>query len=57
MTAYNANHLGVKAIAKRAAKDTGKAVLEDFAEQRKDGTSKSQGATGHDKENLNQKKS
>ena len=37
MTAYNANHLGVKAIAKRAAKDTGKAVFEDFAEKRKDG--------------------
>ena len=40
MTAYNANHLGVKAIAKRAAKDTGKAVLEDIAEQKKGGKSK-----------------
>ena len=39
MTAYNANHLGVKAIAKRAAKDTGKAVLQDFAEKRKEGKS------------------
>lgn len=35
MTAHNANNLGVKAIAKRAAKDTGKAVLNDLAEQRK----------------------
>jgi hypothetical protein len=35
MTAYNANHLGVKAIAKKAAKDTGKAVLEDIAEKKK----------------------
>ena len=35
MTAYNANHLGVKAIAKKAAKDTGKAVLEDIADKRK----------------------
>lgn len=34
MTAYNANHLGVKAIAKRAAKDTGKAVLMDVAEKK-----------------------
>lgn len=30
MTGYNVEHLGVKAIAKRAAKDTGKAVLEDI---------------------------
>lgn len=30
MTAYNADNLGVKAIAKRAAKDTGKAVLHDL---------------------------
>ncbi|XP_053389247.1 spartin-like [Mercenaria mercenaria] len=35
MTAYNANHLGVKAIAKRAAKDTGKAVLEDLSDKSK----------------------
>lgn len=34
MTAYNAEHLGVKAVAKRAAKDTGKAVLQDMSEQR-----------------------
>ena len=50
MTAYNANHLGVKAIAKRAAKDTGKAVLEDFAADKKGGQSKqTDGATAHDK--------
>lgn len=50
MTAYNANHLGVKAIAKRAAKDTGKAVLHDFAEQRKEKGSKDcEGATGYTK--------
>ncbi|XP_038055681.1 spartin-like [Patiria miniata] len=30
VSAYNMNHIGVKAIAKRAAKDTGKAVLEDY---------------------------
>ena len=35
MTTYNANHLGIKAVAKRAAKDAGKAVLEDFQEARK----------------------
>lgn len=50
MTAYNANHLGVKAIAKRAAKDTGKAVLQDIAEQRKEKQPKqTDGATGYDK--------
>ena len=31
MTVYNANHLGVKAIAKRAAKDTGRALVEDMS--------------------------
>ena len=30
LTVNNARHLGVKAIAKRAAKDTGKAVIEDY---------------------------
>ena len=35
MTAYNADSLGVKAIAKRAAKDTGKAVLQDLNEKKK----------------------
>lgn len=34
-TAHNANNLGVKAVAKRAAKDTGKAVLNDLSENRK----------------------
>ena len=34
MTAYNADNLGVKAIAKRAAKDTGKALLLDSRETR-----------------------
>lgn len=34
MTAYNADNLGVKAIAKRAAKDTGKAVLHDIKDSR-----------------------
>ncbi|XP_005091170.1 spartin [Aplysia californica] len=34
LTAYNANHIGVKAVAKRAAKDTGKAVLEDLNNSR-----------------------
>ena len=34
MTAYNADSLGVKAIAKRAAKDTGKAVLQDLNEKK-----------------------
>ncbi|KAL8576339.1 hypothetical protein ACOMHN_048906 [Nucella lapillus] len=33
MTAYNADNLGIKAIAKRAAKDTGKAVLKDINEK------------------------
>ena len=30
IAAHNFNNLGVKAIAKRAAKDTGKAVMEDY---------------------------
>ena len=30
VAAHNFNNLGVKAIAKRAAKDTGKAVMEDY---------------------------
>ncbi|XP_070198501.1 spartin-like isoform X2 [Littorina saxatilis] len=34
MFAYNADNLGIKAIAKRAAKDTGKAVIEDMSEKR-----------------------
>ncbi|KAK3576396.1 hypothetical protein CHS0354_026729 [Potamilus streckersoni] len=34
MTAHNAKNLGVKALAKRAAKDTGKVLLEDIAESR-----------------------
>lgn len=33
VTVYNTNHLGVKAIAKRAAKDTGLAVIEDASGQ------------------------
>ena len=33
VTVYNANHLGVKAIAKRAAKVTGLAVVEDMSGQ------------------------
>lgn len=33
MTAYNANHLGVKAIAKRAAKETGKEVLRGYVDK------------------------
>ena len=35
MAAYNVDNLGVKAIAKRAAKDTGKAVIEDYAGKEK----------------------
>ena len=30
LTAHNARNLGIKAIAKRTAKDAGKAVLEDY---------------------------
>ncbi len=29
-TAYNMKHIGVKAIAKRTAKDTGKALMKDY---------------------------
>ncbi|XP_033632094.1 spartin-like [Asterias rubens] len=36
-TAYNLNHIGVKAIAKRAAKDTGKAVFEDYKAESQQG--------------------
>ena len=35
VAAYNFNHLGVKAIAKRAAKDTGKAVVQDYNKEKK----------------------
>lgn len=38
LTAHNANNLGVKAIAKRAAKDTGKAVLTDLSDKNKKGS-------------------
>ncbi len=34
LTVNNARNLGVKAIAKRAAKDTGKAVIEDYQKRR-----------------------
>lgn len=34
MTAHNASHLGMKAIAKRAAKETGKAVIQDLHSDR-----------------------
>lgn len=36
MVAYNIDSLGIKAVAKRAAKDTGKAVLQDIEESKKD---------------------
>ncbi len=35
MTAYNASNIGVKAMAKRAAKDTGRAVVEDYNKKAK----------------------
>ena len=34
LTVNNARNLGVKAIAKRAAKDTGKAVVEDYKKKK-----------------------
>ncbi len=34
LTVNNARNLGVKALAKRTAKDTGKAVLEDYKKKR-----------------------
>lgn len=37
MTAYNVDSLGIKAVAKRAAKDTGKAVIQDIANSKKKG--------------------
>ncbi|XP_076468252.1 spartin-like [Babylonia areolata] len=46
MTAYNADNLGIKAIAKRAAKDTGKAMLQDI--QEKKATSKQTDGACHD---------
>lgn len=56
MTGYNVNHLGVKAIAKRAAKDTGKAVLldhkrskEDLSKSKASATSASEKPQGSDK--------
>ncbi|XP_050416907.2 spartin isoform X1 [Patella vulgata] len=33
MTAFNVDNLGVKAMAKRAAKETGKAVIKDYADE------------------------
>ncbi|XP_013782172.1 spartin-like [Limulus polyphemus] len=47
---YNFNSLGVKAIAKRTAKDTGKAVLKDYIEQvdkGKDRKVQQQGTSGY----------
>ena len=35
-TAFNVDNLGVKAVAKRAAKDTGKAVIESYNEKSSD---------------------
>ena len=35
LAAYNVDNLGVKALAKRAAKDTGKAVLQDIQEKKR----------------------
>ena len=34
LTVNNARNLGIKAIAKRAAKDTGKAVVEDYKKKK-----------------------
>ncbi|XP_064607726.1 spartin-like [Liolophura sinensis] len=49
MTGYNVNHLGVKAIAKRAAKDTGKAVLLDHKRSKEDPTKSKPSATSAEK--------
>ncbi len=35
LTVNNARNLGVKALAKRAAKDTGKAVVEDYKKKKR----------------------
>ncbi|XP_062598431.1 spartin-like isoform X1 [Saccostrea cucullata] len=41
MTAYNVDNLGVKAIAKRAAKETGKELVKDIHKEWKDGSKNS----------------
>uniref|UniRef100_A0A0B6ZI36 Senescence domain-containing protein n=1 Tax=Arion vulgaris TaxID=1028688 RepID=A0A0B6ZI36_9EUPU len=48
MTAHNANNLGIKAIAKRAARETGKAVLVDLKDDKaeKDSSIKSASTSG-----------
>ena len=47
MAAYNFNNLGIKAIAKRAAKDTGKAVVEDYNKKSKADKEDSTSAYNH----------
>lgn len=39
-TAFNFNNLGVKVIVKRTAKDTGKAILEDYDPKKKESKDK-----------------
>ena len=45
MTAYNAKHLGIKAVAKRAAKDTGKAMIEDYVGEGKEKENEAKAST------------
>ena len=52
MTAYSASNLGVKAIVKKAAKDTGRAVLEDY---HKDIANKSPDNDGYPPDKGNQR--
>ncbi|XP_076312298.1 spartin [Tachypleus tridentatus] len=44
---YNFNSLGIKAIAKRTAKDTGKAILKDYVEQVNKGKDKQHMTSGY----------
>ena len=46
LAGHNLRNLGVKAIAKRAAKDAGKALVEDYAKQRKVNEEGGDGAAG-----------
>lgn len=50
MTAYNVSSLGIKGIAKRTAKNTGKALVEDY--QQKHGTEKNPELTRNEEVNV-----
>ena len=49
MTAYNVDNIGVKAVAKRTAKETGKAVLHDLHAEKAGKDGKPRGPDSHNR--------